>query len=39
MSKIKSSQVEALFRPENDKEGNLIEYKYLDKFFKIIENQ
>ena len=28
MSKIKSSQVEALFRPENDKEGNPIEYKF-----------
>jgi mRNA interferase YafQ len=28
MSKIKSSQVEALFRPETDKDGNPIEYKY-----------
>jgi len=28
MPKIKSSQIEALLRPENDKEGNPIEYKY-----------
>jgi len=28
MPKIKSCQIEALFRPENDKEGNPIEYKY-----------
>jgi hypothetical protein len=28
MPKIKSSQIEALLRPEYDKEGNLIEYKY-----------
>ena len=28
MPKLKSSQIEALLRPENDKEGNPIEYKY-----------
>ena len=28
MSKIKSSQIEALLRPETDKGGNPIEYKY-----------
>jgi len=28
MSKIKSSQIEGILRPENDKEGNPIKYKY-----------
>jgi mRNA-degrading endonuclease YafQ of YafQ-DinJ toxin-antitoxin module len=28
MPKIKSSQIEALLQPENDIEGNPIEYKY-----------